>query len=97
MAANAWIGSYYLTGDGTMARGGWALARGTWYRFNSSGRWISVYSGTYTCPSSAPIKGNKDSMIYHRPGQRDYNRTKAEECFASNADAESAGYRAAKR
>jgi endonuclease YncB( thermonuclease family) len=48
------------------------------------------------CPSSAPIKGNADSMIYHRPGQQYYDITVAEECFASAAAAQAAGYRAAK-
>ncbi|MCR2053760.1 hypothetical protein NSA19_13105 [Actinomyces bowdenii] len=96
MMSSTWVGDYYLTDSGAMASGGWALAGGTWYRFHSSGRWLSVYSGTYTCPSHAPIKGNKDSMIYHRPGQRHYDRTKAEECFATGSDAQIAGYRAAK-
>lgn len=48
------------------------------------------------CPDHAPIKGNKDSMIYHMPGDRHYNVTKAEECFATAAAAEAAGYRRAK-
>jgi hypothetical protein len=50
-----------------------------------------------SCPPEAPIKGNADSGIYHRPGQQAYNRTKAEDCFATAADAEASGYRAAKR
>jgi hypothetical protein len=49
-----------------------------------------------SCPPQAPIKGNADSGIYHRPGQHSYNQTKAEDCFATPADAEAAGYRAAK-
>jgi endonuclease YncB( thermonuclease family) len=49
------------------------------------------------CPADAPIKGNASSHIYHRPGQRSYAVTKAEDCFATGADAEAAGYRAAKR
>ena len=48
------------------------------------------------CPSSAPIKGNANSMIYHRPDQQYYDITVAEECFATAAQAEAAGYRAAK-
>jgi micrococcal nuclease len=47
------------------------------------------------CPASAPIKGNANSMIYHRPGQQYYDITVAEECFATAAQAEAAGYRAA--
>jgi hypothetical protein len=49
-----------------------------------------------SCPASAPIKGNESSMIYHQPGQTYYDITKAEECFATPAAAEAAGYRAAK-
>ena len=48
------------------------------------------------CPSYAPIKGNRDSMIYHRPGQRYYAITRAEECFRNAASAEAAGYRASR-
>lgn len=47
------------------------------------------------CPSSAPIKGNMNSMIYHRPGQEYYDVTVPEECFATADAAERAGYRAA--
>ena len=49
-----------------------------------------------SCPSRAPIKGNESSMIYHVPGQTYYDITSAEECFATRAAAEAAGYRAAK-
>ena len=35
-------------------------------------------------------------MIYHKPGQRYYDVTVPEECFASEAAAQAAGYRAAK-
>lgn len=48
------------------------------------------------CPSSAPIKGNESSMIYHKPGQRYYTRTNPEVCFSTDADAARAGYRKAK-
>lgn len=50
-----------------------------------------------TCPDYAPIKGNKNSMIYHRPGQSAYGKTKPEVCFARAEDAEASGFRAAKR
>jgi outer membrane biosynthesis protein TonB len=51
------------------------------------------------CPSSHPIKGNQgsrstDEWIYHPQGSQSYNATDPEECFASAADAEAAGYRA---
>lgn len=52
---------------------------------------------TATCPPAYPIKGNASSMIYHRPGQPSYERTVAEFCFASDADAEGAGYRPPRR
>lgn len=51
----------------------------------------------FTCPDFAPIKGNKNSMIYHRPGQSAYGKTKPEVCFARAEDAEASGFRAAKR
>jgi hypothetical protein len=44
------------------------------------------------------IKGNRNSKIYHMPGQRDYARTYANvECFNTEAEAIAAGYRKAKR
>lgn len=51
-----------------------------------------------SCPASAPIKGNQGSpeWIYHRPGQGSYDVTVPEECFATAAQAEAAGYRAAR-
>ena len=48
------------------------------------------------CPSEAPIKGNQ-SGIYHVPGGQFYDRTNAEECFASESAAQDAGYRASQR
>lgn len=52
-----------------------------------------------SCPSSHPIKGNHgaEDWIYHVPGSTYYSRTNPEECFATRADAERAGYRAPKR
>jgi len=49
------------------------------------------------CPATHPIKGNRPSMIYHRPGAQFYEQTRPEDCFASPADAEAAGYRASQR
>jgi hypothetical protein len=49
------------------------------------------------CPSEAPIKGNASSRIYHVPGGQFYDRTNAEECFASESSAQDAGYRASQR
>ena len=50
-------------------------------------------NGTADCPSEYPIKGNRQSRIYHRPGQVSYPSTVAEYCFASKEAAESAGFR----
>jgi hypothetical protein len=55
-----------------------------------------------TCPATHPIKGNSAGRqasrpvdpIYHVPGSRYYDATDPEECFATPADAEAAGYRA---
>ena len=49
------------------------------------------------CPASHPLKGNRSSMIYHQPGAEFYDQTRPEDCFASPADAEAAGYRASLR
>ena len=54
-------------------------------------------NGTPTCPPTHPIKGNAGSMIYHTPGRASYARTIAEFCFATEADAETAGYRPPRR
>ena len=51
----------------------------------------------YNCPPTHPIKGNESSMIYHRPGQQAYNKTKPEACYAAESDAVADGFRAAKR
>lgn len=53
-------------------------------------------ASTWNCPPYAPIKGNRSSMIYHKPGQAYYAATTPEQCFATAAAAEHAGYRAAK-
>jgi len=49
------------------------------------------------CPITHPIKGNKGSMgalIYHNRDSASYDRTHPEVCFATEQDAEAAGYRA---
>jgi hypothetical protein len=50
-----------------------------------------------TCPGSHPIKGNRSTMIYHPPGGEFYEPTRPEDCFASPAAAEAAGYRRSQR
>lgn len=49
-----------------------------------------------SCPAAFPIKGNENSMIYHVPGDRYYSRTRAEQCFSTEAAARAAGFRAPK-
>jgi len=47
------------------------------------------------CPTGQ-IKGNlggSGSKVYHMPGGSFYNRTKAEQCFATEAEAQAAGFR----
>jgi hypothetical protein len=52
--------------------------------------------GSGTCPSDYPIKGNASSRIYHRPTDPSYESTIPEFCFATEADAKQAGFRARK-
>jgi hypothetical protein len=50
------------------------------------------------CPADYPIKGNinsKGEYIYHTDASRSYDRTIPERCFATEGDAQDAGYRAA--
>jgi hypothetical protein len=47
------------------------------------------------CPAGAPIKGNSQSGIYHTKSSATYDETDPEECFATEAAARAAGYRAA--
>ena len=54
-------------------------------------------TGGWNCPAWAPIKGNANSGIYHLPGGAYYSRTKPEDCFATAAAAQRAGYRPSKR
>lgn len=57
-----------------------------------------VPQGT-SCPEGLPVKGNQGSngWIYHDYSSPNYDRTQPEECFATAADAEAAGYRAPRR
>lgn len=49
------------------------------------------------CPPTHPIKGNRNSGIYHAPGGSLYEATRPEQCFAQPSDAEAAGYRRSQR
>jgi len=56
-----------------------------------------VGNGTTEAPEGYPIKGNESSMIYHVPGGGSYDATIAEFYFATEEDAQAAGFRAARR
>lgn len=49
------------------------------------------------CPMSHPVKVKESSGIHHVPGGFSYDRTRADRCYATGADAEADGFRAAKR
>jgi hypothetical protein len=60
---------------------------------------IPDFSGD--CPPSHPIKGNfttysGEECIYHMPGQRYYEKMKAERCYESETDAQADGCRRSK-
>lgn len=59
----------------------------------------AVAPSGWSCPASSPIKGNQGSngKIYHVPGGAYYEKTNPEECFATAAAAQAAGYRASQR
>ena len=48
------------------------------------------------CPDGYPVKANDNSHIFHVPGGRFYDRTRAERCYATAEAAERDGYRRAK-
>lgn len=60
-----------------------------------SGDWVEP-NADGSCPSTHPIKANDNSGIFHVPGGRFYDRTKAERCYATAEAAAADGYRAAK-
>jgi len=59
------------------------------------GAWVEPVDGV--CPATHPVKGNADSGIFHVPGGAWYDRTMPERCYATAADAEADGFRAARR
>ena len=54
----------------------------------------SVVAESDDAPEGFLIKGNQQSMLYHEPGTRYYNQTKAEFWFDSVESAEAAGFSA---
>jgi hypothetical protein len=57
-------------------------------------RWVAPVDGR--CPDGYSIKANDNSMIFHVPGGRFYDRTVPERCYADADAAAADGYRAAK-
>ena len=60
----------------------------------ASRHWVAPVDGA--APDGYPIKVNSKSGIFHVPGGRSYERTAADRCYESAADAEADGYRQAK-
>ena len=58
-----------------------------------------IYQDGYGPVGEGRIKGNMNSMIYHLPGQRDYNKIKPSHirCFRTEKEARAAGFRRALR
>jgi hypothetical protein len=46
------------------------------------------------CPDDHPVKGRLESLrtVYHLPGSANYDQIKPEICFATEADAQAAGF-----
>jgi hypothetical protein len=61
----------------------------------TAGGWL-VPDDDGSCPVTHPIKANDNSGIFHVPGGRFYERTKAERCYQSAEAAVADGYRQAK-
>lgn len=58
-----------------------------------------IYQDGYGPVGEGRIKGNMNSMIYHLPGQRDYNKIKPSHIryFRTEKEARAAGFRRALR
>jgi hypothetical protein len=67
-----------------------ALAEAT-----SRRRWVEPLDGV--CPSSHPIKAKLASRIFQPPGTSNYERTRADRCYKSDAAAVADGFTRAKR
>ncbi len=52
----------------------------------------AVRAGDKSCPGDHPIKGNLQSGYYHRPQDPSYNVTIPEFCFATEHEAQTAGF-----
>lgn len=60
----------------------------------ASDAWVEPTDGE--CPASHPLKAKLASGIFHAPGGRSYERTKADRCYCDQQAAEADGLRAAK-
>jgi hypothetical protein len=60
-----------------------------------SARWTDPVEKA--CPTGFPVKVKLASGIYHLPGMLAYERTMPDRCYVSAEEAESDGFRAAKR
>lgn len=56
--------------------------------------WVPSEMGS--CTLEHPVKANDNSGIFHVPGGRFYDRTRAQRCYAEAADAIADGYRVSK-
>jgi type II secretory pathway pseudopilin PulG len=56
--------------------------------------WVEPNDGD--CPTSHPIKTKTTSGIYHQPGGRSYDRTRADRCYCDTDAAETDGFRPAR-
>ncbi|HET8626027.1 MAG TPA: hypothetical protein VFL91_01320 [Thermomicrobiales bacterium] len=89
----------FLPASGTP---GWALPAG-WQGTPIARQPAALSAGAVaansdgSCPADHPIKAVRLGQTYHQADQTSYARVRAAECFATAADAEAAGYRAAAR
>jgi hypothetical protein len=61
----------------------------------SAQTWVSPH-GDGSAPESHPVKAKVSSGIFHEPGGRFYDRTRADRCYPTAAAAEADGYRRSK-
>lgn len=57
--------------------------------------WVAANDDGST-PAGHPVKVKESSGIFHLPGGRFYDRTKADRCYATAAAAQADGYRQSK-
>ena len=57
--------------------------------------WVEPDGGA--CPTTHPVKVKLSSGIFHVAGGMNYERTRADRCYANTAAAEADGFRPAKR